>query len=83
MGNSVQRYLGYGYGLVLGHVLSLAPVLSCDSVREAKCTRLGYGIRLSRLYTLDPLLALAFLRSSHSATSDPEQENNQMTSDKS
>jgi hypothetical protein len=31
------------------------------NVREAKCTRLGYGTRLSWLYTLDPLLALAFL----------------------
>jgi hypothetical protein len=24
------------------------------SVRETKCIRLGYGTRLSRLYTLDP-----------------------------
>jgi hypothetical protein len=64
-------------------VLSGPPVLSCDSVREAKCTCLGYRIRLSRLYTLDPLLALAFPRSSHSATPDPEQENNQRTPDKS
>jgi hypothetical protein len=64
-------------------VLSGPPVLSCDSVREAKYTHLGYGTRLSRLYTLDPLLALAFLRSSHSATLDPEQENNQRTPDKS
>jgi hypothetical protein len=30
-----------------------------------------------------PLLALAFLRSSHSATPNPEKENNQGTSDKS
>jgi hypothetical protein len=52
------------------------------NVREAKCTRLGYGTRLSWLYTLDPLLALAFLRGSHSATTDPEQENNQGTLDK-
>jgi hypothetical protein len=42
------------------------------SVRETKCTRLGYGTRLSRLHTLDPPLALAFLRSSHSATADSE-----------
>jgi hypothetical protein len=28
MNNSVQRYLGYGYGLVQGHVLSGPPVLS-------------------------------------------------------
>jgi hypothetical protein len=59
------------------------PVLSCDSVREAKCTCLGYETRLNRLYTLDPPLALAFLRSSHSATLDPEKENNQRTPDKS
>jgi hypothetical protein len=64
-------------------VLSGAPVLSCDSVREVKCTLLGYETRLSRLYTLDPLLALAFLRSSHSATPGLEQENNQKTTDKS
>jgi hypothetical protein len=48
------------------------PQYLVTSVREAKCTRLGYGIRLSRLHTLDPPLALAFLRSSHSATIDFE-----------
>jgi hypothetical protein len=64
-------------------VLFRPPVLNCDSIREAKCTRLGYRTRLSRLYTLDPPLALVFLRSCHSATPDPGQENNQMTSDKS
>jgi hypothetical protein len=58
------------------------PILSCDIVREAKCTCLGYETRLNMLYTLDPL-ALVFPRSSHSATPDPEQENNQMTPDKS
>jgi hypothetical protein len=52
------------------------------SVREAKCTCLGYGIRLSRLHTLDPPLALAFPRNIHSATADAEQENNQETPDK-
>jgi hypothetical protein len=71
MSNSVRRYLGYGYGLVQGHVPSELPVLSCDSVREAKCTRLRYETKLSRLFTLDPTLALAFLRSSHSTTPDP------------
>jgi hypothetical protein len=30
------------------------PQYSAVSVREAKCTRLGYGTRLSRLYTLNP-----------------------------
>jgi hypothetical protein len=54
MSNSVRRYLGYGYDLVQGHVLSGVPILSCDNVRETKYTRLGYGTRLSRLYTLDP-----------------------------
>jgi hypothetical protein len=52
-------------------------------VREAKCTRLGYRIRLRRLHTLDPPLALAFSRRSHLATPNPEQENNQGTKDKS
>jgi hypothetical protein len=59
MGNLVQRYLGYGYSLVKGHVPSGPPVLSRDSVREAKCTRLGYGTRLSRLYTL-PSVSISF-----------------------
>jgi hypothetical protein len=43
------------------------PQYLAASVREAKCTQLGYGTRLSRLHTLDPSLALAFSRSSHSA----------------
>jgi hypothetical protein len=60
------------------------PVLSCDSIREAMCAHSEYRTRLSRLYTLDPpLLAFAFPRSSHLATPDPEQENNQRTLDKS
>jgi hypothetical protein len=50
------------------------PQYLATSVREVKCTRLGYGTRLSRLHTLDPPLALAFSRSSHSATTDSEQE---------
>jgi hypothetical protein len=83
MGNSVRHYLGYGYGLIQGHVPSRPLVLSCDSVREVKCKSLGYETKLSRLYTLDPSLALAFLRSSHSATLDAKQENNQRTLDKS
>jgi hypothetical protein len=59
------------------------PQYLATSIREANCTRLGYGTRLSRMHTLDPpLLALAFLRSSHSATADFEQENNQETPDK-
>jgi hypothetical protein len=31
------------------------PQYSADSFRKTKCTRLGYGTRLSRLDTLDPL----------------------------
>jgi hypothetical protein len=42
------------------------------SVREAKCTHLGYRTKLSGLHTPDPLLALAFLRSKHSVEPDPK-----------
>jgi hypothetical protein len=80
MGNSTRRYLGYGYDLVQGHVPS-GPQYS--AVSEAKYTRLWYRTRLSRLHTLDPHLALSFPRSSHPATPNPEQENNQGTPDKS
>jgi hypothetical protein len=59
------------------------PQYSAANVREEKCTCLGYETRLSRLHTLDPLLALGVLRSSHSATSDQEQKKNQETPDKS
>jgi hypothetical protein len=55
----------------------LDPQYLAVSIREEKYTHLGYRSRLSRLYTLDPHLALAFPRSSYSATPDPEQENNQ------
>jgi hypothetical protein len=81
MGNLVRRYPGYGYGLAHEHAPS-GPQYLAASVREAKCTCLGYGTRLSMLHTLDPPLALAFSRSSHSATADSEQENNQETPDK-
>jgi hypothetical protein len=47
------------------------------SIREVKCTCLGYGTRLSRLHTLDPPLALAFSRSNHSATLDPSKKTTQ------
>jgi hypothetical protein len=84
MGNLVRYYLVYDYDLIRGHVLSGPPLgYSAASVTEVKCTRLGYGTRLSRLHTLDPPLALVFLRSSHSTKPDPEQENNQETPDKS
>jgi hypothetical protein len=53
------------------------PQYLAANVREAKCTQLGYGTRLSRLHTLHPLrLALAFLRCSHSVAADSKQENN-------
>jgi hypothetical protein len=68
--------------VLLRRMHRLDPQYLATSVREAKCTRLGYGTRLSKLHTLDPPLALAFPRSSHSATTDSEQENNQETPDK-
>jgi hypothetical protein len=55
------------------------PQYFAGSVRESKCTRLGYEIRLSRLHTLDPPLALALPRDSHLVTQNPKQENNQGT----
>jgi hypothetical protein len=55
MGNSVRRYLGYGYGLVQGHVPFGAPVLNCDHVREVNYTCLGYGIKLSRCTLWTPI----------------------------
>jgi hypothetical protein len=36
------------------------PQYSVASIREAKCTHIGYEVRLSRLHTLDAPLALAF-----------------------
>jgi hypothetical protein len=67
MSNSVRRYPGYGYDLAQGHVSS-GPQYLATSIREAKCTCLGYETRLSRLHILEPPLALAFPRSSHLAT---------------
>jgi hypothetical protein len=57
------------------------PPYSAVSVRGANYRRLGYRTRLSRLPTLNPHLALAFLGGSHSATLDPKKENNQGTPD--
>jgi hypothetical protein len=54
----------------------LEPQYSTVSIREVKYTCLGHKTMLSRLHTLDPHIALAFLRSSHSTTPDPEQDNN-------
>jgi hypothetical protein len=51
-------------------------------VREVKCTHIGYGTRLNRVHTLDPI-SIAFSSSSHPVTPDAEQENNQETLDKS
>jgi hypothetical protein len=36
------------------------PLYSAVSVRDAKYTRLGYMIRLSRLHGLDPLCSISF-----------------------
>jgi hypothetical protein len=58
------------------------PQYIAASVREVKCTHLGYGTRLHTLDPPPPRLALAFPRSSHSATVDSKQENNQETPDK-
>jgi hypothetical protein len=65
--------------VLLRVVHRLDPQYSADSFRKAKYTHLGYGTRLSRLHTLDPSLALAFPRGSHSATRDLRQKNNQVT----
>jgi hypothetical protein len=78
MGNSVRHDLGYGHSLFRG-MHRPAPPYSAVSVKEAKYTRLEYMTRLNRLHTLDPHLALAFPRSSHSTTLDPKKENNQGT----
>jgi hypothetical protein len=59
--------------LLEGLRLSYAQVVS---VKKVKYAHLGYMIILSRLHTLHPYLVLVFLRSDHSATLDPEQENN-------
>jgi hypothetical protein len=58
------------------------PQYSAVSVREAKHTRLGYRTRLSRLHTLDHPFSITIPWSSHSATPDPEQRNNQGNPDK-
>jgi hypothetical protein len=62
--------------VLLGGICHPDPQYLAVNIREVKCTRLGYGTRLSRLHTLDASLALAFRRSSHSATVDFKQENN-------
>jgi hypothetical protein len=45
------------------------PQYLATSVREAKCTRLGYGTK--------PILSLAFLRGNYSTTPDPKKESSQ------
>jgi hypothetical protein len=52
------------------------PQYSAVSAKEAKHTRLGYRTRLTRLHTLDPHLALPFLRSGHSTHRTPSKKNN-------
>jgi hypothetical protein len=62
-----------------------ALVLSCDNVREAKCTCGGYGTKLSRLYTLTPPppVSISFSEEQPFSNTGLEQENNQRTPDKS
>jgi hypothetical protein len=36
------------------------PQYSATSVREAKCTRLGYRTRLNNLHNLDPHFSIGF-----------------------
>jgi hypothetical protein len=83
MGNLVRHYLGYGYGLVQGHVPSGPPVLSYQRLRGKVHTLRVQDQAKHTAHSGPSHLALAFLRSIHSATSDPEQENNQGTPDKS
>jgi hypothetical protein len=82
MSNSVRHYPGYGCSLVqsLRHP---GPQYLAIGIRKAKCARLGYETRLSRLYTLDPPLALAFLKGSHSTTLAFEQESSHGMPDRS
>jgi hypothetical protein len=48
------------------------PPYTAASVREVRCTRLGYRTRLSRLHTLDPPpLALAFSEEQPSSNIGP------------
>jgi hypothetical protein len=68
--------------VLLRGMCHLDPQYLAVSVRKVRYTHLRYGTRLSSLYTLDLPLDLAFPRSSHSATADSEQENNQETPDK-
>jgi hypothetical protein len=68
--------------VLLGGMRRPNPQYLAVSVSEEKCTSLGYGTRLSKLHTLEPPLVLVFSRSSHLATTDPEQGNNQRTPDK-
>jgi hypothetical protein len=80
MGNSVRHYLGYGYSLVQGHAPSGPPILSCQR-QGGKVHTLRVWNQAKQAVHSEPPLALAFPRSSHSATPDPEQENNQRTPD--
>jgi hypothetical protein len=56
---------------------------SATSVREGKCTCLGYRARLSLLHTLDPPFSIGFSEEQPFSNTGPEQENNQETPNKS
>jgi hypothetical protein len=49
----------------------LDPQYLASSVREAKCTRLGYKTRLSRLHTLDPPISIGFSEEQPSSNIGP------------
>jgi hypothetical protein len=59
------------------------PQYSTASVRDAKCTHLGYGTRLSRLHTMDTPTSIGFSEEQPFSNIGPKQENNQGTLDKS
>jgi hypothetical protein len=70
-----QIVILYAYGescCIVVCVVQVRGLWLRTGVREAMYTRLEYKTRLSRLHTMDFHLALAFLRSGHSATIDPE-----------
>jgi hypothetical protein len=47
------------------------PQYLASSVREVKCTRLGYKTRLSRLHTLDPPISIVFSEEQPSSNIGP------------
>jgi hypothetical protein len=81
MCNSVRHDLGCGYDPLQGHAPSGPPVLSCQYEGGKVYTLRVQDQAKHTTYSGPPHLALAFLRSSHSVTLVPKQENNQGTLD--